>query len=268
MIEAKVILGSKAPHGGVIWSISAKYHRFIHGEVMTHRVFSRNAMSSRAVPVKKIIAQVWNDPAMPVHWGSNQSGMQAGAPLAGWRLAAVKFGWRAASKVACIFAWAFMKAGLSKQIANRVLEPWQWMYTIITATEWENFFALRDHEKAEPHFRDLAVAIREAMAAYVPQELSEGQWHLPYVGHEGFNLSGGLVRSAACCARVSYLNHEGKNSTIDEDEVLFDRLVGSMPIHASPIEHQAKAANSAGTTSKNLRGWIQYRELYEAQLRA
>ena len=76
-MEVKVIADSISESGKRITTFQLKYPRFIHSEVMTHRVFSRNASSSRAIPVKKMIEQVRNNPAMPIHWGANQSGMQA-----------------------------------------------------------------------------------------------------------------------------------------------------------------------------------------------
>lgn len=262
MIRAKVIEASTVPGGKTIWSIETKHHRFIHGELLTHRVFSRNAMSSRAVPVKKILSQVWNDPAMPVHWGANQPGMQAKAQLTGWRLKVAKGLWKAASKVACGFAWGFIKVGLAKQVANRILEPWQWMTTIITATEWDNFFELRDHEDAQPEFRVLAQAIREAMQQYTPRT---SVVHAPYtsvIERDSIDLLTLFKVSAARCARVSYLTHDGKTPSMEADLALFERLVGSKPLHASPIEHQAVAMAVDGR-SNNFIGWKQFRQMWE-----
>src|SRR3954463_15005916 len=91
MIEAKVILDSISPFGKRLTTFVLTYPRFVHAEFMTHRAFSRNAASSRAIPAWKIRRSVRMDPAMPVYWGMNQPGMQAETELAGWRLAAVKF---------------------------------------------------------------------------------------------------------------------------------------------------------------------------------
>lgn len=263
MIRASVIDATVMPGLKPIWSIETRHHRFIHGELLTHRAFSRNAMSSRAVPVKKILSQVWNDPAMPVHWGANQPGMQAKAQLTGWRLAVSKCLWKASSKVACGFAWGFIKVGLAKQVANRILEPWQWMTTIITSTEWDNFFELRDHEDAQPEFRVLAQAVRKAMEEFTPRESNV---HAPYTSVEERSTLEVLTLfkvSAARCARVSYLTHDGKTPSQEADLKLFDRLVGSRPLHASPIEHQAIAA-APGIRSNNFVGWTQFRQMWEA----
>lgn len=269
MFQAKVIKMSQPAEGGpVLTTMQLRYPRFIHAEFMTHRVFSRNASSSRAIPVKKMLAQVWNDPATPIHWGKNQAGMQAHETLQGWKLKAAKLLWKISGRGMCIVAWALDKVGLHKQVANRLLEPWQFISVIVTATEWDNFFALRDHKDAQPEIKALAVAMKTAMSAATPQRLARGQWHLPYVsGHEEIDYDTGtlLKLSAARCARVSYLTHEGKDPSVKADTELHDKLVGGDPIHASPIEHQAKYVGKVVPKHlrSNLQGWVQYRKVFE-----
>ena len=77
MIKAKVICDSISPSGVRLTTLELQYHRFVHSEMMTHRMLSRNASSSRAIPVEKMLKQVAENPAMPIHWGKNQAGMQA-----------------------------------------------------------------------------------------------------------------------------------------------------------------------------------------------
>ena len=266
-IKVKVVTVSRAPNGVVLPTLVCTYHRYIHGEVMTHRVFSRNAMSSRAVPVKKVLAQVWSDPMMPVEWGANQAGMQAPTQLTGWRRSAAKLVWKTTAKTACVFAYAFSKIGLAKQIANRILEPWQAMTTLITATEWENFFLLRDHKDAQPEFRELARMIRLELDRCHIHTLKPGEWHLPFISGEElaqYDNPTLIKMSAARCARVSYLTHDGEKPSKEKDLALFERLVGSVPAHSSPVEHQATPADDAKTYSNNFRGWLQYRALLDA----
>lgn len=247
----------------------------MHSENLTHREFSRNASSSRAIPVKKILAQVWNDPALPIHWGSNQPGMQAGEELTGWRLATAKLLWGLAGKTMCAFAWGLMKLGLHKQVVNRILEPWQYISVVLTSTQWDNFFSLRDHPDAQPEIQELARAMKKAMEESIPVE---GIWHLPYIGGIEFgealdsrNCMGRSLDdvfhylaklSSARCARVSYLTHDGKRPDVAKDLELFIRLVGSDPIHASPTEHQAQAADDVNVQSGNFRGWHQFRKTH------
>jgi len=266
MIYAKVIADSISTSNKRITTLELQYPRFIHGEVMTHRVFSRNAMSSRAIPVAKMIEQVRNNPAMPIHWGANQPGMQASAEVQ-HALAAQDL-WRQAARVAAQFAESMADIGLHKQVANRILEPFQWMRTLVTATEWDNFFELRCHPDAQPEFQALAVKIRDAMAEHRPVSrpgrtfADHEHWHLPYVldtERETLRLDVLLKLSTARCARVSYLTHDGENPDIAKDIALYERLVGSTPIHASPAEHQAKELNDATRASRNFVGWHQHR---------
>lgn len=271
-ISAKVIADSKTHYNE--WDANSEqrlttmeltYPRFIHGEVMAHRAFSRNAASSRAIPVKKLLKQVWNDPAMPTYWGTNKPGMQAGEQLSGWQLQAVQLLWRLASKVAVAFVYLLMKLNLHKQVANRILEPWMWMTTIITGTRdaYANFYTLRIHPDAQPEAMELATAMYEAHKASKPQVLGVGEWHLPYLQwYEQLDLKHGFLpvavakkMSTARCARVSYLNHDGTKPDREKDANLHDML--SKVPHASPFEH---VATPAPGRHANFIGWKQYRK--------
>jgi Thymidylate synthase complementing protein len=298
MIYAKVIADSViAGKPCRITTLELQYQRFIHGEIMTHRVFSRNAMSSRAIPVAKMIQQVRENPAMPIHWGKNQPGMQAFEEALDARVFLdhpVEYdspsdiplftlertemtgpeAWYYAAATAADTAEAMSAAGYHKQVVNRLLEPFQWMRTLVTATEWDNFFELRAHPDAQPEFHQLAITMRDAMASSVPvlriEGRSEAAWHLPYIlpkERELYRTDVLVKLSTARCARVSYLTHDGEDPDIDKDLALYDRLVGSKPLHASPAEHQARAHNGGlNYRSRNFVGWTQHRELLEAGL--
>lgn len=261
--NAKVILHSVSEEGKQIVTFELTYPRFIHGEVMTHRVFSRNAMSSRAIPVAKMIEQVRTNPAMPVHWGANQSGMQAKSEVED-KVEAVRL-WTAAANMATLVAVAMTDIGLHKQIANRILEPFQWMRTIVTSTEWDNFFELRAHPDAQPEFQDLAYRMQAVLENSKPVLRKFGEWHLPYLtDNEAYGGDTPLdilqKCSAARCARVSYLTHDGQNPSQEKDIALFDRLAASRPLHASPLEH---IATPGDTNTGNFQGWTQFRKLWE-----
>ncbi|WLR90897.1 hypothetical protein [Shinella zoogloeoides] len=301
---AKVILASKPTNGAPpIITIHARYPRFIHAEVMTHRVFSRNARSSRAVPVAKMLEEIRTSPVVPWHWGANQKGMQAGEPLPE-ELEYILDGnvickepreawWLRARNDAMAYAERYMRAGAHKQIANRLLEPFMWIDTLITSTSWANFLHLRDHDDAEPHFHDLAAMFREAISGAGYQTLEPGQWHLPYVDRETWdqleayrlgaahlerkwiNKKGSSLKAAlalevstARCARISYSPFDG-DSSIEKELIRHDLLVRSSPLHASPAEHQAtpdqRFVNAEGYATTGLAGnlgpgWIQYRK--------
>jgi hypothetical protein len=249
-ISARVIADSKcAVSGKRITTVLLRYPRWVHAELMTHRQFSRNASSSRAIPVKRLLMDMLRDPAYPIYWGSNQKGMQAGAPLTGWRLATVRGAWWLGKWAAAGAAWLADKAGAHKQVVNRLIEPFCHINVVVTSTEWSNWFALRDHNDAEPHIRHLAVEMDDAMEESWPVLLRAGQWHVPFVNVTDENgetaaASGDVAVAAiklsvARCARTSYFTHEGKLPDVDEDLKLHDRLVASVPLHASPAEHQA-----------------------------
>lgn len=276
--EAKVIADSISERGVRLVTMKLRYPRMVHSEFMTHRVFSRNASSSRAIPVSKMLQQVWHDPAMPVYWGKNQPGMQAREELSPFAKGVSKFFWRLGGKVACVFAWTLMKLGNHKQVANRVLEPWQFINVVVTATEWQNFFDLRCHPDADPTIKELADRMYFALHLSTPIQLKAGEWHLPFV-HEaevsGFKLMGKYDElpklSVARAARTSYNNHDGSKPKVEKDIKLHDDLVMSEPMHASPAEHQAMPDTFVDGKWQyphlhgNLRGWIQYRKLLEIQ---
>lgn len=277
MISAKVIADSVAPSGVRLTTLELVYPRFIHSEFMTHRLFSRNASSSRAIPIEKILEQVRNDPAMPIHWGQNQSGMQARKELDSNSRKGAKDSWSRAARAAVVAATNMRSWNAHKQIVNRLLEPFQHITVVVTATEWDNFFELRDHEDAQPEIRELARAMRQAMESSNPQLLQPGVWHTPYslLGTEGVDR---IRTSVAGCARVSYNTHDSSARTIEKDLGLYEQLYVAR--HMSPFEHQATPMDdlhpieghpfwTEGIThltseneywSGNFRGWIQYRQ--------
>lgn len=282
MITAKIIEDSFSPEGKRLTTFQLVYPRFIHAELMTHRVFSRNASSSRAIPVAKMIDMVRNQPACPIHWGKNQPGMQANEQLTGYELKEANALWIRAANEAANIAELMMGHGLHKQVANRILEPFQHINVVLTATEFDNWFELRAHPDAQPEIHELAIRMFEEMGANLKhaRTLKEGEWHLPYVTEDERNdkffldpENATLLRkiSAARCCRVSYLKHDGSAASIADDLALCDRLAGARPIHASPFEHQATPDTlkhglvyAAPHLHGNFVGWIQHRKLIEA----
>lgn len=262
-IKATVIADSISESGIRITTMELEYHRFIHSEFMTHRMFSRNAASSRAIPVAKMIELVEKAPATPIHWGKNQSGMQAkeegsesvlldffveGDTFPWVRTTnplTVKEAWKEAADRVLEVAEAFALANYHKQIVNRLLEPFQMMKVVVTATEWDNFFWLREDEAAQPEIQELARCMKKAMDESEPVLLKAGQWHLPYAdGIE--DLDTALKFSVARCAAVSYRNDE---MTVEKAEKIWNMLFGDVKVHSSPSEHQAKAMRAADSLS-------------------
>lgn len=299
-ISAEMLQASfMAEHPNVrpIYTLQLRYPRFIHAELMTHRVFSRNASSSRAVPVPRLIEDIRRDPAIPLFWGANQPGMQAKegdhttklvfTQGGGTITLSREDGWRWAMEEAIEMAERFHAAGYHKQIVNRLLEPFSHINVVVTSTKWENFFQLRDHPDAEPHIRMLAQAIKEAILTSKGANLHPGQWHLPYVTVQDQADSYAYLRnelrlsptrerrirllvkmSVARCARVSYLTHDQKPTTFEADLKLHDQLLMADPMHASPAEHQAMAPTIDFEARRPMNGnldepWVQYRKLAE-----
>lgn len=242
-ISAKVVAHSKSSvNGKEVITFELVYPRFIHGELMTHRMFSRNAASSRAIPIQKMIDQVHTEPATPVHWGKSQAGMQAKEELSGAGLEAVKREWHTASGSAIYHAKILKDVGAHKQVVNRILEPFQWMKTIVTATEYENFFWLRNHEDAQPEIKRLAEEMYAVLQTSMPATLEPGDWHTPYYAGGWWDkncessLEDALAISSSCCAQVSY---RLLDDSLEKAKMIYKRLVESEPVHASPFEHQA-----------------------------
>lgn len=156
-VKSELILASKNSVTGVnLYTFVLVYPRVILPEVNTHRMLSRNTASSRAIPSKKQRAKVLHDPFVPISIGANQKGMQAGEELTGWRRTVAIQAWKLTRYAAVAASWVLDKVGAHKQIVNRIVEPWTWTQQIVTCTDLKNFFKLRDHPDAEPHFQALA----------------------------------------------------------------------------------------------------------------
>lgn len=273
--SAKIIADSIGSYGGAesrLITLQLRYPRIVHSELNTHRVFSRNASSSRAIPVAKMIEQVRTDPAAPYVWTTNKPGMQGDVVTDPELIAKYDQMWIEAANQAADNAEVLMGEGLHKQVVNRILEPFQWISVIVTATEWANWFELRNHKDADPTIKRLAEVMLAAMEASEPKHLIAGEWHLPYVSKEeksALPIATLVKISAARCARVSYLTHDGAFPDVDKDIALYERLVGSRPLHASPIEHQARVINlnndEIGLNGNFSPLWVQHRKLLETE---
>jgi thymidylate synthase ThyX len=293
--DAKVLADSISAAGHRLTTLEATFPRFVLAEFNTHRVFSRNSASSRAIPIFKQLQRVLEEPYVPIEFGSNQPGMQAGAPLEGEKKLAAEREWLAARDdavrrvlglvtdpaaaaedpfdlLAKVEAAQREKArpdawlNVHKQVANRLLEPFMWHTVIVTATEWDNFWNLRCHPDAQPEIRLIAELMRAAMRSSEPAKLEGGEWHLPLVRaedrQEGMSQEELIKVSAGRCARVSYLTHAGVRD-LSADIELHDRLRESG--HMSPLEHPARPLEAAELKQSewrgNFRGWCSYRKL-------
>lgn len=293
--STKIIADSIGPSGKRLTTWELCYPRMVHAELMTHRLFSRNAASSRAIPAEKMLARIEGQPALPVFWGKNQAGMQAAEELSGAELEQVKREWLKLRDNAVDGARRMSQLGLHKQLCNRPTEPWMFITVILSSTEFENWFGLRDHKDAQPELAWVAKDMREKFESHTVLELEAGQWHLPYITLEDVaevraNWSAHTeaqqdkilaMISTGRCARVSYLTHDGKRE-LDEDIKLHDKL--KISGHWSPFEHVARAVTKGQWQMRsqeildictefgevfdpaligNLVGWAQYRKFFE-----
>jgi thymidylate synthase ThyX len=264
--SARVLLDSRSPSGARLTTLEVRYPRFIHSEMMTHRVFSRNAASSRAIPIKKMIAAAREEPAFPVYWGRNQTGMSAREAIAPEVEERARAEWQAALDDALRHAerLAAQDIDLHKQLVNRLLEPFAWITVIITATEWANFFTQRCHPDAQPEIKHIAEMMLAEYRASMPATVDLGRWHLPLVQDDERSLPDEQLckLSVARCARVSYLTHDGKRDR-ERDLDLYEKLLGGGANgHWSPFEHVATPAADPRQHSANFVGWEQYRKRF------
>lgn len=289
MYECKIIKDSVGLNGVRLTTFEVTYPLIIHAEMMTHRVFSRNVASNRAIPVAKLVKSVQDNPFIPERFPQNKSGMQNKDWLEGWKAKIAKSVWLLGRTASVWTAKGLMKLGVHKQIANRVLAPWLWTTMVLTATDFDNFEDLRVHEMAQPEIFVIAKMMKEARQESVPELLKQGEWHLPYISDEtkreawdiayrdiysddGTIPKGGwesfrtkvedkaleicILVSIGRCARVSYLNH-GEGNPLLKDLGLAETLIDNK--HMSPTEHVATPLTSADYCG-NFRGWKQYRK--------
>ena len=248
-------IGNKATYD---LEMDSKYENFIANGIVVHN--SRNAQSSRAIPVDRAITAIRDSTWFPIFM-KNKAGMAASEPLEGSDLIYAQNQWLLAKEDAITRAEYLASIGVHKQIVNRLLEPFSTIKVILSSTDFYNFFNLRIHPGAQQEIQLLAEAMRDAMSLSTPCQLDIGHWHLPYIRTEERDLPIDLLVkvSTARCARVSYLNHDGFRD-IDKDLSLHDTLVKEG--HMSPTEHVATPAVSDRYYG-NFKGWIQYRKHIE-----
>ncbi|NUN66156.1 FAD-dependent thymidylate synthase [Pseudanabaena biceps] len=259
--KAEIIADSVNTTGDRLTTFVLTYHRMIHSEFMTHRMLSKNSSSSRAIPVEKMIKLVESQEVYPLHWGKNQKGMSAQTEVTEVEANLAREVWQEARNDAIRHAKRLVEIGIHKQVVNRLLEPFSTITVICSGTEYRNFFEQRCHPDAQPEIQNLAHKMKAAYDVSQPQQLSQGQWHLPLIKQDDIaeilDIDELVKISVGRCARVSYLNHDGVRSLAD-DIKLHDRLLSSKPAHLSPFEHVAIALSSSEKRA-NFTGFQSYR---------
>lgn len=284
-IEAKIIAGSISPQGIPIATWVATFPRHILAELNTHRMLSRNSASSRAIPFQKMVEKVQTDPFIPIRWMKEHTGMQGTEYITNENeIEYLNNLWLKGRRIAIEQALLLNNTGISKQHVNRVLEPFMWHTAIITATEIENFTALRDDPGTEIHFQELAHQMLTTWNEYEFKPLKAGEWHMPFgdqIDDDRLFQAIGVTKTngwqpyvtlellnplivertkieiaTARCARISYGTFEGKDD-YEADIKLHDRLAASG--HWSPFEHCAQAMSQEEFYGY-VRGWTTYQQ--------
>lgn len=269
---ARIMADSISNVGVRATTLELTYPRIIHSEFMTHKVFSKNASSSRAIPINTFINKVTDDPFIPVYWGKNQKTMQASVELSESEISEALKVWFEARDNAITSVRKLEKIGVHKQISNRLLEPWMYITVLVTGVEFNNFFNLRCDSNAQPEIRRIAEMVADLYFNNDPQYLKPGDWHIPMIQSEDDGLTLEIKKkiSVARCARVSYLNHNGTRD-IQKDIDFHDDLMGNG--HMSPFEHVLRAITPYQDFMGNIftfadmtrgsnfyRAWKQYRK--------
>lgn len=273
MYNAKIVLDSVGNLGQRITTFEIEMPKWLVAEFNTHRMLSRNSASSRAIPTKQIIERVMTDPVIPIDFRSKNTGMVANEILSDEEYEQAKYMWLQARDLMVLQVEEMMKIGdgIDKQRINRLLEPWMYTVVVATATEWENFFYLRDSKEAQPEFAHIAHMMNEL---YTNNIASYRLWHLPYleednIDQDAIDLCGAndyeldavqtamMLISAARCGRVSYYRQGDSKS--QKDDVLRGESFATNK-HWSPLEHPAK--EEAWTYYGNLFAWKPLRKFY------
>lgn len=277
--SARILADSITRSGTRLTTLEAVIPRIVLAELNTHRTHSRCSASSRAIPVEKRIEMIERDPFIPETFGKNRKGMQSTEDLDDEAASQARLIWTNAKTDAIARARELAKLEVHKQLANRLLEPFAWHTVVLSATEWENFYALRCHPDAQGEMRRSAEFMQEAMHNSTPRLLEDGEWHLPYITEEErltFELEFLIKVSCGRCARVSYRTFDGKYDP-HADYILAEKLAEAG--HMSPLEHPARPMTSleletyqtfkldenkrvvpAGSFCGNFRDWIQARK--------
>lgn len=298
MHEVQILKDSISNRGHRLTTFEVKLPRIVLAELNTHCMFGRNSASSRAIPVQKMLRMVMEDPYIPSEWGKNQKGMQAEEEVIAAIAAESELEWLRARDSAVRHAQSLLELGIHKQLTNRLLEPFMWHTVIITATDYWNFFHLRNDKHAHPDIRIPAAMMQRMYEECEPDEVDEGGWHLPLVqdSESQIDLESLIQISTGRCTRISYLTHDGVRD-VSADVELHDKILGNG--HMSPLEHEARAMDDdeyenlfcqdkmhwVGTPTSGewvltedddgapmkthycakLNGWVQYRKLIKGE---
>lgn len=270
MIGVDIIADSVAPHGIRLTSMKLVFPRFILPQLTRHRVFSLSVSSSRAIPTKRMIRDVEENPVYPSSWRYRKKGMQPAGEMSKEDRVFADYAWTDARDTAIDAARKLESIKCAKEVVNRILEPFSHVQVLVTGTDWKNFFNLRVHADSQEEMEMLATEMKRTMWKHDPVELKIGDWHTPFY-EDGYikygdmdareSRSDAIHQSVARCARVSYWMYDGSETSLKSDKRLYAQLVKDG--HYSPLEHVARADFSRYSKFRNFRGWEQWRAMVE-----
>lgn len=257
-MKVEFIQGSIAHCGTKITTLVLEYPRVIHAQLLTHRVFSKNSSSSRAVPIKSAIDQIDQNPAQYI-WTENQSGMSGQVITDPVKLNKINEAmtnlWNQVKQTVLYLGSKESEGGLNvhKQNAARPLEYYQNIRIVLTSTEWENWDWLRIDSAAQPEIALLAKLIKEARESGDYLKLVEGEWHVPFIvrkvnpstdeltyhhpeTHAELSIQEAKELSMSICAQTSFRKEDYSD---EKTENVIGKLFTGKKVHASPSEHQA-----------------------------
>ncbi len=268
MIQAKILCDSINPDGDRLSTIELTMPRYALAEFNTHRLFARNAASSRAVPVKRMREMCMHTPITPHIWGQNQKGMQSFELVPEAKQPEVERIWKQGARYAAEMSEKLEKLGLHKQWANRPMEAFLPTTVIFSATQLGNFFNLRAHVAALPDFGQAAYQVLQAVHNSTPRPIAWGDWHIPFSDRmpqvNGCELELGerLKVATARCARLSYLTYDGLIDVVADFRIHDDLATNG---HWSPFEHCAMAQPWVPQAFKDLQEYAKGDAGFEAQ---
>lgn len=295
--SATILKDSINKYGNRLTTFRLIYPRIILAELNTHRILVKNTSSSRAIPVKDNIERITNNPFIPSQWIKNSRGMYS-LDYINNNLEDIMRLWLEASYIMGDIGKNLAEHELHKQYANRLLEPFMYVDTILTGTDFDNFFYLRTAEDAQPEIQELANCMYDAYSKSIPYLLNYGEWHVPYidtireaddlfysVNNQMIDVDTAIKISISCCGQVSYRK---LNTTIEKALEIYNKFMSGSRLHASPLEHvstpfsdaeydaRIKAKNLLHTElgddissldlekilyKRNFKGWTQYRTM-------
>lgn len=238
-----------------ITTLVLEYPRIIHSQLMTHRVYSRNSSSTRAIPITTAIKQIKDNPAKYL-WTYNKAGMSGTPVTESKSLIDINNYWFFVMQANIKFAQHMdTHYKLHKQHAGRVLEPFQNIRVCLTGTEWDNWEHLRLDADAQPEIQALAKQMKDVMDSNKDKYcyLEEGEYHVPFINrvfneidskfhyfhpetNEELDLQEAINLSVSICAQTSYRKEDCSSEKTNK---VIDMLFKGDKLHASPLEHIA-----------------------------